>query len=143
MFFLNDGDIVPGAGIGDIRIGMHKKDIENILSDSTVNQLVEYEVYQGGDVKVWVNKRMDVVTQILVFGGFRGKLMYEYGIGSYLSDIENKLKSRAINERDVYVFDELKGVCFELGEVAKDWDNLQWFKANAPIECISVFSLDY
>ena len=139
MFFMQCGDILPEIGIGNIKLGMSRNDVEKIMFETIVQCLPEFYILQGEDIKVWVNKSEDCVTQIMVFGAFEGKLMKEFGIGSHLPDIEQKLNETAKEECYVYCFESLRGICFELEELEEDWDDIDWFKSKSKISFISVF----
>ena len=139
MFFMQSGDILPGIGIGNIKLGMNLNDVEKIIPNSSIQHLPEFYILHGGDIKVWINISTNCVTQIMVFGTFKGKLMNEFGIGSHLSAIEQKLNQVAQEEHYVYIIKNLKGICFELEEIEEDWDNIDWFKSNSKINFISVF----
>lgn len=140
MFSLQNGNIIPEVGIGNIRLGMNKSDIEKILTEKSIHCLHEFYVYESEGIKVWINKAKDCVTQIMVFGNFNGKLMNKFGIGSHLSDIERQMGEDAEEEQYVYVFKNLKGICFELEEIEEEWDDIKWFKSNSKITSISIFT---
>ena len=152
MFYLENGDIIPNSRISSIALGMTMEDIKTILQGNSIDKLGGYatdiDVYKGGNVKIWLTDNK--VTQISVFANFEGKLLGEFGIGSYLTDIEKKLKVTAKEELDVNIFDEMKGICFELSEDDNGYfdDHYEndlytlWAKANLPIEIISVYSAD-
>lgn len=65
--------------------------------------------------------------------------MGEFGIGSFLGEIEESAGELSHEESDVYMFKSQRGICFELEDIEEDWDSVTWFKQNAPIEYISVF----
>jgi len=133
-----NGDIVPGYRIGSIELGMRKADIDYIFSSHT-NEFPNYFLYEGGDIRVWVKKSDNIVSQILAYGNFDGKFMGRFGIGSFISDIEKHLNAFSINKNGVYIFEGVRGICFELKDIDEDWDSEVWFKTNASIEAISVF----
>jgi len=133
------GDILPEIGIGNIKLGMNRNDVEKIMHHAPVQCLSEAYILKGRDINVWINKSTNCVTQIMVFGEFKGKLMNEFGIGSYLSNIEQKLNETATDEYYVYTFKNLQGICFELEDIEEDWNDIDWFKSNSKINFISVF----
>ena len=139
MFFMQRGDILPEIGIGNIKLGMNRNDVEKIMHHAPVQCLSEAYILKGRDINVWINKSTNCVTQIMVFGEFKGKLMNEFGIGSYLSNIEQKLNETATDEYYVYTFKNLQGICFELEDIEEDWNDIDWFKSNSKINFISVF----
>ena len=139
MFFLQTGDIIPGKRIGSIEIG---KDVSALLEfshDFIVQDLSQNQLYIGGDVQVWVDKSKKIITQIMVYGSFKGTFMGRFGIGSFLGKIEECAGELSYEEDYVYLFESQKGICFELEDIEDDWDSITWFKYNAPIEYISVF----
>ena len=146
MFYLCDGDIIPGEGIGLFKLDMSREDVENIINVKgyKLDKGKLYNIYDCGDVEIWFDG--DRIYQISVFGDFKGKLLGELGIGSYLADIEKKLNAVSIDNVYVEVFDEMKGICFELSEEEHDEADLyegevyfRWRKSNLPIARISVY----
>ena len=127
LFSLHVGDIVPGIGIGTIKLGCAKDTIQDISSNFVVQELPTSWLYVGSDIKIWVDKKENVITQVLVFGGFCGKFMSKYGIGACLSEIEREINDFAYNELDVYKFKSINGICFELEDLDRDWDSETWF----------------
>ena len=140
MFFMNNGIITPSVGIGNIKLGMSLDEIEKIMPKSTIKHLEYSYIFHGGDIAIWISKACNFVTQIMVFGTFKGTLFEEFGIGSYLSDIDQKVNDIAEYSDYVYTFRKLKGICFEIEDVEKEWDDIGWHKSNATIEFISVFN---
>lgn len=139
MFYLRTGNIIPSVQIGLIKIGDSKKNIESISKDFLIKQLPEYDLYVGGDIQIWLHRATNHVTQIMAYGSFEGKFVDRFGVGSYLCDIEEYLGDKASEKLGVYQFASVDGICFELRDIDDDWDNEEWFKANAPIEYISIF----
>lgn len=138
MFSLKEGDIMPGVGIGVIRLGMNLKQLEEIVGgEYNVDDREDYTVLVCDDVWIWVNKERDAATQILVCDGFAGKYAGCIGIGSTLSDVKRMLNVDWHDELDVFVLNDAPGMCFELDEMDEyeEWDELI-----APITMISVFS---
>lgn len=139
MFFLQTGDIIPGKRIGLIEIDKDVSDLLELSDDFVVQDLADNQLYIGGDVQVWVDKTKKIITQIMVYGSFKGTFMGEFGIGSFLGEIEESAGELSHEESDVYMFKSQRGICFELEDIEEDWDSVTWFKQNAPIEYISVF----
>ena len=139
MFFLQTGDIIPGKRIGSIEIGKDVSTLLELSHDFIVQDLSQNQLYIGGDVQVWVDKSKKIITQIMVYGSFKGTFMRKFGIGSFLGKIEECTGELSYEEDYVYLFESQKGICFELEDIEDDWDSITWFKHNAPIEYISVF----
>ncbi|MDE7203961.1 MAG: hypothetical protein K2O91_19195 [Lachnospiraceae bacterium] len=139
MFFLQTGDIIPGKRIGSIEIGKDVSALLELSHDFIVQDLSQNQLYIGGDVQVWVDKTEKIITQIMVYGSFKGTFMGRFGIGSFLGKIEECAGELSYEEDYVYLFESQKGICFELEDIEDDWDSITWFKYNAPIEYISVF----
>jgi len=131
---LKNGEIVPNIGIGSIKLGMNASELKKIITEKSIKTLTECYILEYEDVNVWVDNETDCITQIMVFGKFNGKLLNEFGIGSLLSDIESQLNEKAVEEHYVYIFKNLKGICFEIEETEDDFNN------DAKIAFISVFS---
>ena len=134
-----NGDIVPGYRIGSIELGMKKSDMDFMFDNHAPNELPDFFLYESSDTRVWVKKSDSTVSQILAFGNFDGEFMGRFGIGSFASDIEKHLNALSTYKNGVYIFERVGGICFELKDIDEDWDSEVWFKANAPIEAISVF----
>lgn len=136
MFCLREGDVVPGVGIGVLKLGMSFEEVRDIVKDFNVNDLSDCYIIECDDVDIWVNKEKDKVTQILVKDTFAGLYAGTIGIGSTLADVKDKLQMSWHDEYDVYILDEAEGMGFELGstEDEDDWDEL-----TAPIEYMFVF----
>lgn len=140
MSALKNGVILPGIGVGNIKIGTRLGSLKKILNNySVAERNPNVDVYETENIKVWVDKSKEEVTQVLVQNEFKGKFLNRFGIGSYLSEIEDFLEEKAKYEYYVYVFESIKGICFELTDIDDDWDNFEWFKKHAPIEYISVY----
>jgi len=140
MYSLKNGEIIPNIGIGSIKLGMNVSELKKIISEKSIQYLSDCYVLECEDVNIWVDKEKDCIAQIMVFGQFNGKLLNKFGVDSYLSDIESQIGKNATEEHYVYVFKNLKGICFEFEEIEDDWNDIEWFKSNAKIAFISVFS---
>lgn len=66
----------------------HGMEIIDLLSLFATSDLPNYTLYQGKDVEIWVDKKDEVITQVLVYGSFAGTFEGRFGIGSFLSEIE-------------------------------------------------------
>ena len=133
-------DIIPGKGIGEIHLGWN---VDELLAYLKLLNL-EYEIEDRANcyvlitafAKFWVSKEAEVVTQILVFGEFKGKFGECIGIGSTLNDVKMHVGIWK-EELNVYIVPQFPGICFEL----KDIDDVEeeWDVEKTPIEFISVF----
>lgn len=101
-------------------IGFVEEELDNHYTLTTKN------------IKFWVEKQQEVITQITVFGEYEGKFLEKISIGSRLSDL-NVLDIRWVKEDYVYKLPDYPGICFELEDI-EDWDELA-----APIEFISIY----
>lgn len=146
MFALKSGDIIPGVGIGLLKLGANEDELLKISSNSPFQVELAHSciLYTGDDVKVWVNENSREIEQILVFGSFRGKLMGRFGIGTYFSEMEHILGEQVKLMYEImmeYRFPSLPGVSFELEDVdVPDQLLLQKpYETLVPIGTISVF----
>ena len=86
------GNIIPSKCIGSIHLGMNMEQVNKLVSIDKVENLQNCYVLQSKNIKIWINKENDKVTQVLVEDKFKGKYKDVIGIGSTLQDIQNKLK---------------------------------------------------
>jgi len=129
---LENGSIIPGIGIGNIKLGIGKRELLEIIGSDFKNSswgLGEKIVCEG--VVFWITKD-GKVDQIGVGKGFKGKYKGLIGIGSTLMEVKEFVGSYR-QVYDTYEIIQDKGICFELEDV-EDWDEL-----TAPIEYIYVF----
>ena len=136
MYSLKEGDILPGTGIGVLRLGASFDQLRETIKDFETRDLPDYTLIVCTNVKIWVSKEKDAATQILVFGDFQGKYAGCIGIGSTLSDVRAWLGQSWHDDLDVTILDKVPGMGFELG--SSD-DEYEWDELTAPIECICVF----
>jgi len=127
-------DIVPEKRIGKIRLGMNYDKLIKLLkfTEYTKEERASCFVIISDSIQMWVNKTSKVITQILVYNNFKGKINGKIGIGSTLKDVE-KYIGKYEEDLGVYKVKNCPGVCFEL-EDADDCD-----ENTAPIECISIY----
>ena len=137
MFCLAAGDILPGTGIGVLRLGASFNQLRETIKNFKTRDLPDYTLIVCANAKVWVSKEKDAATQILVFGDFRGKYAGCIGIGSTLFDVRSRLGQSWHDDLDVYVLDKVPGMAFELGS-SDDED--EWDELTAPIEHICVYT---
>lgn len=133
---LNNGDIIPGIGIGWIKIHMSCEDVLRNICEYQIKDLISHDRIVCDDVDIWIDKTTKKVTQIMVKEGFQGKYDGAIGIGSLLSTVI-KMGKKYHEELDTYVLDDAPGMCFELGDTS---ENDSWDELRAPIAYISVFS---
>jgi len=136
MVFMIYGNIVPGRSIGKIYLGMSSKQIYEIISVNKVRELPTHYIFHSENIKIWISKEEDKVTQILVEKKFKGKYNGFIGIGSTLKEIYNKLKINWYEDLDCYYLENTDGICFELGDSG---DDEYWDEETAPIIYISIF----
>ena len=98
----------------------------------------DFSLIVAGDVQVWVDKKTDEATQIMVHSGFEGKYAGTIGIGSTLNDVRILLNMTWHEELYVYILDQAPGMCFELGDSSDD-DEEEWDELRASIDYISVY----
>ncbi len=130
------GDIIPSECVGNIHLGMNMEQINNIVDIDKMENLQNCYVLQSENIKIWISKEEDKVTQILVENEFKGKYKNVISIGSTLQDIQNQLNLNWYEDLDCYFLDGVDGICFELGDSG---DDQHWCEKTAPIIAISVF----
>lgn len=130
---LLDGEIIPGKRIGIFELGWSYEELKaHLVEECTVEDRENSVVLIAYCIKFWVNKESNSVTQISVFGDFKGKFMSKIGIGSTLADVQAYIGTWQ-EKLDVYILPQYPGICFELID-DDDWDELK-----SPIEFISVY----
>lgn len=130
------GNIVPGKCIGEIYLDMNAEQIYEMININNVRELPTHYILYSKNLKIWIDKKENKVTQILVEKGFKGKYNSFIGIGSTLKEIYNKFKINWYEELDCYYLEGIDGMCFELGDSGNDE---YWDEETAPIIYISVF----
>ena len=129
---IQDGPIIPGVGIGNIKLNMTKDQLISILGNDFNERFRENDsVIEVENAKFWISED-GKIDQIGVEKDFNGKYKELIGIGSTLSDVK-KFIGNYIQVYDTYEVENEKGICFELEDI-DDWDPLV-----APIEYIFVF----
>lgn len=131
---IDDGSIVPGVGIGNIKLDITREQLLNIIGSDFKERFRENDsVIEVENARFWIaeDNRLD---QIGVQKDFTGKFRKYIGIGSTLQDIKNCI-GEYIQVYDTYELEQEKGICFELEDV-DDWNEL-----TAPIEFIYVFRI--
>lgn len=102
MRSLKNGAIIPGGGIGSIQVGEKASNYRDFLRLLTARDLPDCTLYHGEDVEIWVDKKEEIITQVLVYGGFAGTFEERFGIGSFLSEIEEYMGQSAYEELCAY-----------------------------------------
>lgn len=135
MMKIQDGPIIPGIGISNIRLGITKQELLRIIGCSYQEQILEIGfIIAIENAKFWIAKD-GKVDQIGVEKDFRGKYEELIGLGSSLNDLKQCIGDY-VQVYDTYELKDIKGICFELGDM-DDWDELK-----APIDHIYVFRVE-
>lgn len=127
-----DSPILPGIGIGAIKLNMTKKELLDLIGTNFKERMRDdSSIIEVENAKFWIAKdhRLD---QIGVYGDFSGKYKNCIGIGSTLQDVTTHI-GEYIQVYDTFELKNDKGICFELEDI-EDWD-----ERTAPIEAIYVF----
>ena len=129
---IKDGLILPGIGIGEIRLNITKNQLIDIIGfDFKERKRVNDSVIEIENAKFWIGED-NRLEQIGVGKDFKGKYDKYIGIVSTLEDVK-KYIGNYISVYDTYELENVRGICFELEDV----DN--WNELTAPIEYIYVF----
>lgn len=129
-----DKKILNGKSIGQYHLGWSLEELKNQLNESyTFESLDNHFTLTIKDLKFWLLRDKDMVSQIMVFGNYGVKFMDKVGVGSTLSDLEEH-GIKWTKEDYVYILPDYPGICFELEDI-DDWD-----ERIAPIECISIYN---
>ena len=133
---IQDGPIIPGVSIGNIRLGITKEELLKMIREDCHEQsLGEGSRIDIENAKFWINKD-GKVAQIGVEKEFKGKYEEVIGLGSALCDVK-KYIGEYVQVYDTYELKDINGICFELEDI-EDWDELK-----APIDHIYVFTKDF
>ena len=131
---IQDEPIIPGVGIGNIKLNMTKDQliglIGNDFKESLLGRGTRIEIENA---KFWVSED-GKIYQIGVENDFKGKYKGIIGIGSTLSEVK-KIIGNYVEVYDTYEMENEEGICFELEDI-DDWDPLV-----APIDHIYVFRI--
>jgi len=110
-----DAPILPSEAAAGIHMG---DDISKLLAFATpdeASKLTDFTIYRFGPVRVWSS--FNRVTQIGVYGGYRGTLRDRIGIGSTIAEVK-ALFGKEVQEDDddnLIVVDNA-GWCFDTEE---------------------------
>ena len=134
MMKIQDEPIIPGVGIGNIKLNITKDQlivlIGNDYKESLLGRGTRIEIENA---KFWISED-GKIYQIGVEGDFKGKYKGIIGIGSTLSEVK-KFIGNYVQVYDTYEMENEEGICFELEDI-DDWDPLV-----APIDHIYVFRI--
>lgn len=134
MHQLLNGEIIEGKRIGIFHLGSKLETLKKGLTNNyKVEERLEKFIIIEKNIKFWIDKRNNTITQISVYRNFKGKFKGGIGIGSTLSDVERYIGNWK-EQCGVYILPEYPGICFEL----KDDDD--WNELETPIEYISIFN---
>lgn len=132
---INDGMIIPGVGIGNIKLNITREQLLDIIeSDFKEQFLGTGSRIDVENAKFWIDVD-NRLSQIGVQKDFSGKYKGCIGIGSTLQDVKDYIGDY-IQVYDTYEVKNVKGMCFELEDVD------EWEELTAPIEYIYVFRTD-
>ncbi|WP_240422125.1 hypothetical protein [Paenibacillus periandrae] len=126
--------ILNGKSVGKYHLGWSLEELKNEFDESyNLESLDNHFTLTFKDMKFWVLRDKDMVSQIMVFGEYDGKFLDKIGIGSTISDL-NKHGIKWAKEDYVYILPDYPGICFELEDID------EWDESIAPIEFISIYN---
>lgn len=129
---VQNGPIIPGVCIGNIKLGITQEELLEIIDRDYKEQPLEMgAILAIENAKFWIASD-GKVDQIGVEKDFKGRYKGFIGLGSTLSDLKHYI-GNYIQVYDTYELENEKGICFELEDV-DNWDEL-----TAPINHIYVF----
>lgn len=128
-----DYSIVNGERIGSFHLGWSIEKLKEELKEKYIQEELEnHYTIKTSTMKFWVLKENKTVSQIMTFGQYKGQFINGIGIGTNLSQINDK-GIKWCKEDYVYTFPDYPGICFELEDID------EWDESLAPIEFISIF----
>ncbi|GGH61400.1 hypothetical protein GCM10008014_36800 [Paenibacillus silvae] len=109
------GKIINGKSVGCYQLGWTIQKLkEKISGDFTEESLAHhYTITTTKNIKFWIAKEKNIVTQIMVFGSYNGKFEDSIGIGSTISDLR-QIGMNYSKEDYIYTLPDYPGICFEL-----------------------------
>lgn len=129
---IDNAPIIPGIGIGNIKLGITREQLLDIIGSDFEERFLESGSVIGVEnAKFWIDEN-NCLSHIGVHKDFSGKYKEFIGIGSTLQDVKNYIGDY-IEVYDAYEPEKERGISFELEDI-DDWDEL-----TAPIEYIHVF----
>jgi len=157
---INYEPIIPGKGVGKIKLGMKYEQVIEILNnfynvgyeekeypyDYLINTdninifLSKIKIVDGKSVPL--SNEDIVVSGIGMINEFKGKLFGKIGIGSTLADVSKYVGEWMDDDfDDLYTLKDHPGVGFLLKDV-ENFDD-EWNELTYPIESISVYPKDF
>lgn len=132
---IKNGSIIPGVGISNIKLGITKQNLLEIIGHNYREQFLEIgSIIEVENARFWIAGD-GKVDQIGVEKDFKGKYENIIGLGSTLNDLKQYIGDY-IQIYDTYELKDIKGICFELEDI-DEWDELK-----APIDHIYVFRVE-
>lgn len=133
-----DTQIIPGKRVGKYGLGITYRELIKLFQSENIEHkekiLPTCLKIETKDMAFLLEN--SIVTQITVFGDFKGKLCGTIGIGSSLTEVKEHIGDIKSGEFDIVPTYELKdtnGICFELK------DDSDWDENKTPIDAISIF----
>jgi hypothetical protein len=135
-----DWPIVPGSGVGPIRLGLPEAVVQEALGPAAHRESRGdgTTVFHASGMSVWI--RQGIVEQICVSEPYCGLLLGSIHLGHTLRDVERLVGPWKPGPYEIVPTFELvghDGVCLELSDLEGDMD---WSELDAPISSICVFS---
>jgi len=130
--------ILPGRGIGPLRLGMTFDEIAEQIGSYDQRELANATQLICENIKIWIDHQTDRVSQILAYGSFEGTFDGWLTLGMTLADAVKKGYSYR-EERGVYMLEGVEGMCVELNDDCDLDDDAPWDEQSAAIARISVF----
>lgn len=135
---LKTASILPGKGIGPLRLGMTFNEIVEQIGPYDQRELANATQLICENIKIWIDHQTDCASQILAYGSFEGAFDRWLTLGMTLADAVKKGYSYH-EELGVYLLDGVDGMCLELDDDCDLEDDAPWDELSAAIARISVF----
>jgi hypothetical protein len=114
-----DAPIVPGKSAAGFNLGEAISGLLKRIQPVGRRQESQYTVYEFVAVKVW--SLADLITQIGVYDGYRGRLNRAIGIGATIAEIESCFGAKVVeDEEDNLIADGVLGCSFEASSMQRD-----------------------
>lgn len=127
--------IINSKCMGRYQLGWTMEDLKKeIYGDFTEEYLENHYTLTTENLKFWILKEREVISQIMAFGSYSGKFLECIGIGNNMLDL-SRIGVRYNKEDYVYTLQDYPGICFELEDID------EWNELIAPIEYISIFNI--
>lgn len=135
MMKIDNGPIIPGAGIGNVRLGISREELLKIIGEDFQERSLETgSIITIENANIWIADD-GKVDQIGVEKEFGGKYEEVIGLGSTLQDVRQYIGDY-VEVYDTYELKGVKGICFELEDID------EWNELKAPIDHIYVFRVE-